>query len=85
MNGQTHAVIYTRGQVPVVYEGEQMIFDAIMMDPSGPHIILRQTSRINFGHIHTVQHNQLVCDQGVVSPESFDAFLAYWENVRDYF
>lgn len=81
VDGRTHAVVYTRGRLPVSYEGERMIFDSIMMDPSGPHGVLRDTSRLNFAHIHTVHHNQPVIDLGVISLESFETFQTYWQDV----
>ena len=85
LNVMDHAIIHMRGERPVVLPGERergMYKEPIEVVPA-PAQRLSETSRINFGTIHTVQYYSPVCAVGMVSDGSKAKLEQYWRNTRD--
>ena len=85
LNVQDHAIIYMQGTIPRARRGERergMDKEPIEVVPASAQR-LSETSRINFGTIHTVQHYSPVCAVGMVSDRSKVKLNQYWRNTRD--
>ncbi|KAK5123695.1 hypothetical protein LTR85_002331 [Meristemomyces frigidus] len=83
-----HAIIYTGAQAPEPLakespgRGEQpMRARPIRVVPDEPTGKLDGTSRIDFGKVHSIQHNIKVKPFGNVHPHSMDALLTQFANV----
>jgi hypothetical protein len=75
-----HAVIYMEGTQPVTSKAEQKMMkkSAIAVGPAVPDRKLDAMSRINFGKVHTIEHNVKVMNVGNIRHESLEYFEAYW-------
>ena len=51
----------------------------IMVIPAALDQKLDPMSRLNFGKVHTVEHNVRVMPVGRIDPKSLPYFEAYWE------
>ena len=76
-----HAIVYLEGQVPFHAHGEpRMIKDPLALRPDRPDEGLDRMSRLNFGKIHTVEHNVKVRPLGKIAASSMPRFRAYAES-----
>ena len=83
-----HAIIYTGRTPPEPMEAERpkraeqgMRPEAIRIDPDNPEDKLDPRSRIDFGKVHTIQHNIKVRNYGQVHPRSMSALLHQFGNI----
>jgi hypothetical protein len=75
-----HAIICMKDQTPFLADDERGISKReIMVIPAGPDQKLDPMSRLNFGKVHTVEHNVKVMNVGQVDARSLRYFEAYWE------
>ena len=72
-----HAIIYIKGTRPAYGPNEpKMTKDPLEVTPE-PYQKLHMMSRLNFGKIYTVEHNQRVLPVGNISEESMAKFHLY--------
>jgi hypothetical protein len=76
-----HAVIYMEGTRPAISDAEDKMMDkiAIAVGPAGADRKFDVMSRINFGKVHTIEHNVKVMNVGNIRRESLNDFEAYWK------
>lgn len=75
-----HAIIYMKDQSPYLNDDEHDISKRpIMVIPAADDQKLDPMSRLNFGKVHTVEHNLKVMDVGRVDARSRPYFQSYWE------
>jgi hypothetical protein len=75
-----HSIIYMRGEDPYQADDEpDFTKRPIMVIPVAPDQKLDPMSRLNFGKVHTVEHNVRVMPVGRIDPKSLPYFEAYWE------
>ncbi|KAF2016515.1 kinase-like protein [Aaosphaeria arxii CBS 175.79] len=76
-----HAVVYSMGEDPVVFEGEVekglaiSPFQVGMVNPNG---VLPPASRIRFETTYSVECNNRVKDLGIVVPNDLRRLILYW-------
>ena len=75
-----HSIIYMKGELPFQADDETGITKrSIMVNPHAPDQKLDPMSRLNFGKVHTVEHNVRVMPVGRIDTKSLPYFEAYWE------
>ncbi len=77
-DADAHAIIYARGTQP--YQGpneRRMIKDPIEVAMDNHGEPLPPLSRLNFGKVHTVEHNVKVLPVGQVTSDSLEKFNEY--------
>ena len=75
-----HSIIYMKGEEPFQADDETGITKRpIMVIPAALDQKLDPMSRLNFGKVHTVEHNVRVMPVGRIDPKSLPYFEAYWE------
>ena len=83
-----HGIIFTGKVAPEPLVGEEpsrgergMRPDPIRVNPDNPADKLDDNSRIDYGKVHTIQHNIKVQSFGQVHPKSLNALLHQFRNV----
>ena len=83
-----HSIVYTTKQAPqplspeLPDRGEQsMRPQPIKIDVDDPSDKLDELSRLDYGRVHTIQHNIKVRGFGKVNPKSINALLRQFQNV----
>lgn len=83
-----HAIIYTGKIAPKPLQAELPAFgeramriEAIRVDPDNPEDKLDPMNRLDFGKVHTIQHNIKVRSFGKVHPKSMAALLHQFRSV----
>lgn len=84
---EVHAAIYAEGTPPVVSTSERqrgLRMPAIKIKLHASNGLgLHPKSRVHFGKVHTVDHNVAVRDIGMVTDDSIDQVLAWWDESRN--
>jgi hypothetical protein len=79
---EKHAVIYTGNNPPALLPNEpaQRLLEKtpIRVDPEGH--FLHKASRINFGKVHTLEHNRKVLPVGRVCSEHMNNLFTYYRQ-----
>jgi hypothetical protein len=79
---ENHAVIYTGDSPPDLLPKEPATIllqkTPIRVDPEGH--FLHRASRINFGKVHTLEHNRKVLPVGRVSAEHMNNLFTYFRQ-----
>lgn len=82
-----HAIIYTGKSPPAPMPSEEPVRgelgmrpDAIRVDPDDREDKLDPRSRIDFGKVHTIQHNIKVKSYGKVNDKSLQALIQQFQN-----
>lgn len=78
-----HAVVYMKGSPPTTTAEHGMNKRAIAVGPAGLDRKLDMMSRVNFGKVHTIEHNVKVMNIGNIRGESLADFEAYWKATAD--
>ena len=74
-----HSIIYMKGEAPFRADDEfDITKEAIEVNPATLDQKLDRMSRLNFGKVHTVEHNVRVKPVGQVARSSLDYFRTYW-------
>jgi hypothetical protein len=74
-----HSIIYMKGEDPFQADDEfDIIKEAIAVIPANREQKLDRMSRLNFGKVHTVEHNVRVMPVGRVAQQSLPYFEGYW-------
>lgn len=76
---ESHAILYDEaGEGPQISDREpQLERDPLAVILGSPTESLDPMSRVNFGDLHTIQHNVKICHIGEISPDSMSTFHAY--------
>ncbi|KAI9792170.1 MAG: hypothetical protein M1816_002710 [Peltula sp. TS41687] len=83
LNPANHAVIYIGSEPPLLAGETGIVKRPIRVEPARPHIRLDKASRIDFGTVHTIEHNSAISEVGMVSHRSMNHLLRYWEQARN--
>ena len=74
-----HSIIYMKGEDPFQADDEfDIIKEPIAVNAADRDQKLDRMSRLNFGKVHTVEHNVRVMPVGRVAPQSLPYFEGYW-------
>lgn len=78
VHAKDHAVIHMAGTEPFIHPNETaMIKRPLEVEPASFGQTLHEMSRINFGKVHTIEHNIKVMPVGKITEESMPKFLGY--------
>jgi hypothetical protein len=81
---RAHAIIYMEGTNirPTAAERDMMDKESIAVHAAATDQKLDPMSRINFGKVHTIEHNVKVMNVGRISRDDLDDFKHYWNQHR---
>ncbi len=78
VNPNTHAIVYLRGTPPFQAPNEpRMIKEPLEVAAESRDETIHHMSRLDFGKIHTVEHNVKVLPIGRITSRSMTRFIQY--------